>query len=340
MTLRRLWWTGLACLLLLFPTVSFAAPKAKTAVKKAKARKLYLWKIKGQHNTVYLFGSIHVLDKSFYPLDSAITTAFQRSPVLVVEADVHRVNPLSVRKMTLRHGLYPPGKTLKTELPPKVYKKAAAYMQKMGLPIIRFHRMKPWLLGMTLSMMVLQRMGFSGQQGLDKTLLRQMAARIQRWKSLHPPRKGKKTKGKKALSSRPPAIKELEGVGLQLRIFASFSPKVQESILLSALQPTTSVRQKFLKLVKYWKSGEDKKLYKLAFADFQKAPKIFQKKMILLRNQGMTQKVLGYLKSRRDHFVAMGTAHLLGKDSVLRMLRDKKIKVERLKAAGVKRTLP
>ena len=87
-------------------------------------------------------------------------------------------------------------------------------------------------------------------------------------------------------------------------------------------------------------AGEDKKLHKLAFADFQKAPKIFQKKMILIRNQGMTQKVLGYLKRRRDHFVAMGTAHLLGKDSVLRMLRDKKIKVERLKATGVKRKLP
>src|SRR5512139_237578 len=47
-----------------------------------------LWAVKGQHNTVYLLGSVHVLRPQDAGLPSAMERAYQESERLVMEIDL------------------------------------------------------------------------------------------------------------------------------------------------------------------------------------------------------------------------------------------------------------
>jgi uncharacterized protein YbaP (TraB family) len=56
---------------------------AKTRVGESKAA---LWKVQGDHNTVYLLGTIHVLSKQAYPLKPALERAFDDANQVVFKA--------------------------------------------------------------------------------------------------------------------------------------------------------------------------------------------------------------------------------------------------------------
>ena len=43
-----------------------------------------MWKVSSAHNSAYLLGSVHLGDKSFYPLPSVIENAFAASSLLIV----------------------------------------------------------------------------------------------------------------------------------------------------------------------------------------------------------------------------------------------------------------
>jgi len=65
----------------------------------SQEQKSFLWKVQSRGNTVYLLGSIHLLRKEIYPLHRKIEEAFDRSAVLVVEADVNRLDPKVLQKL-------------------------------------------------------------------------------------------------------------------------------------------------------------------------------------------------------------------------------------------------
>ena len=52
------------------------------------AQKHLLWKVSDSNSSVYILGSVHFADSSFYPLDSVIENAFDRSAELAVELDM------------------------------------------------------------------------------------------------------------------------------------------------------------------------------------------------------------------------------------------------------------
>ena len=63
-----------------------AAVKADASL--AGGGKSFLWEVKSKTNVVYLFGTIHVGKRAFYPLAAPVEAAFDRSERLVVEADI------------------------------------------------------------------------------------------------------------------------------------------------------------------------------------------------------------------------------------------------------------
>lgn len=59
-----------------------------TTTDKNPPKKHMLWKISDSNSSVYLMGSVHFADRSFYPLDTVITNAFDASDELAVELDM------------------------------------------------------------------------------------------------------------------------------------------------------------------------------------------------------------------------------------------------------------
>ena len=61
---------------------------AAPAPQSASTPQHFFWKVSDSNSSVWLLGSIHFADSSFYPLDSVIENAFVNAEELAVEIDV------------------------------------------------------------------------------------------------------------------------------------------------------------------------------------------------------------------------------------------------------------
>ena len=55
--------------------------------------KSFLWKVDSDQNSLYILGSIHLLNKETYPLKNNIENAFEQTNKLVLEIDLRSANP-------------------------------------------------------------------------------------------------------------------------------------------------------------------------------------------------------------------------------------------------------
>jgi uncharacterized protein YbaP (TraB family) len=109
-----------------------------------------LWRVQGDHNRVYLLGSIHVLSKQAYPLKPALQQAFDDAQQVVFEIDLTRFTKKSFKEEFSRTATYPLGQTLSKKLSLK-----------------EIEHLKPWFVAEALSSRTLQMAGFSDRLGID-----------------------------------------------------------------------------------------------------------------------------------------------------------------------------
>ena len=119
-----------------------------------------LWKVQSPQNTVYLAGSIHVLQQHDYPLHQVLDDAFNASSRVMFEMDLDGLSSSLTQMNMLRKRLYLHGESLPTVLSPKSYAHAKANLTEFGLQIEDFHRMKPWMTTTAVMGMELQKIGF------------------------------------------------------------------------------------------------------------------------------------------------------------------------------------
>jgi uncharacterized protein YbaP (TraB family) len=145
-------------------------------------------------------------------------------------------------------------------------------------------------------------------------------------------------------------ILELESIKFQVDMFASFSPELQESMLIGSLisgmqDETTSkeeqvaaVQAQLLEMLKMWKDGSEVELteYLGLDEDLQSDDPLVQEynnKMIVDRNKAMAENIIKYLTGPQDggdYFVVVGAAHLLGEVGLVQLLTDAGYTVERI----------
>ena len=278
--------------------VSAQQAAAKTQTKHC------LWKVEGRTNTAYLFGSIHFLKKEFYPLAPPIEDAYKRSQVLFFETDLEQMQSPTAQLKMLQHGKYPEGQTLKQNLSRDTYAKLEAYLSESLGSAALFEGLKPWMVAVALLGMELQKLGFNPEQGVDKYFFE----------------KAKQDKKQ---------IVPLETIDFQLGLFAGLSKEEEDAMLKETLQEINSFKRILGELTEAWKTGDTKKLDELILDAMREFPQI-HKKLLLDRNKEWTAKIEKQLAEGRNLFVVVGTAHLIGKDSVVDLLGKKGFKVQQL----------
>ena len=112
----------------------------------APASPQILWKVESSRNTIYLAGSIHVLQQHDYPLHQVFDDASNASSRVMFEVDLDGFSSPLAQMNMLRKGLYLHGESLPTVLSPENYAHAKANFTEFGLQIEDFHRMKPWMM--------------------------------------------------------------------------------------------------------------------------------------------------------------------------------------------------
>ena len=109
-------------------------------------KKNFLWQVDSDKTTVFLLGSVHIAKETLYPLDTIIEESFEKSDILVVEANINDMDP----GLFMEKAVYKDGSTLESVLTKKNYDTLAALFKKFGIDKLVYNKLKPWVATMML----------------------------------------------------------------------------------------------------------------------------------------------------------------------------------------------
>jgi uncharacterized protein YbaP (TraB family) len=261
--------------------------------------------------TVYLMGSIHFADQSFYPLRADIEQAFDRSDYLAVELDVNSLDHDAYDRLMSRKGLYPDGKTIKDTVSDETWQQLRERLRQLDVPYESVKNYKPGVLVLTMTAIQVMQMGLDPQLGIDVHFLTKAA--------LQPAKQ----------------VIELETMEQQLNLFIDIPDG--DLLLKESLYSMAESDSMMSDMVRYWKKGDDNAMDKLLFEDSVKDYPAFSAiydSLFYARNRKMVSKIEQMLKqdgtAGKNYFVVVGSGHLIGKKGIVNALREKGYKIKRL----------
>lgn len=270
----------------------------------AQQQKNFLWRARAGSATVYLFGSVHLLKQSVYPLSPVIERAFDQSGILVVEANVNDPAAADPLKLLAR-AFYPEGDSLDRHVSRQTYRLIEGEAANLGLPLQLVNGQRPWFLALTFEAMELMKLGFDPRYGVESHFFA-------------------KAQGKKIL--------ELESVDEQVALLSGFSDSEQEAFLLYTLKDLEALATEADELVRAWKAGDAKGIEALVARTARNEPSLAPvlRKLLDERNKAMVSKIEGYLRTGQTYFVVVGAGHLVGEKGIVNALKMRGYRIEQL----------
>jgi uncharacterized protein len=254
-----------------------------------------LWELHGKHNVVYVLGSIHTLRASDYPLAPVIMDAYRDSKSLVMEIDLNEIDSPEVQTEMLQSAALPEGKTLEQIVGPARYAHAQELVRDVGLELSMFSGFAPWFVAEAVSQMQLAQLGFDAQSGVEMFFMERARG------------DGKSVAG-------------LETAHEQLAIFEAMPMEAQADYMMSSLEQAHDLPKEVNDMVQAWRRGDTGWFRSEIKSDLGKDPALYQS-LVAGRNRKWIAKIEAMLDDDKNYLVIVGTAHLVGPDSVIELLK-------------------
>lgn len=254
-----------------------------------------LWELHGKHNTVYLLGSIHVLRPADYPLDPAVLDAYKSAKSVIMEINLEDIDSASVQTEMLASATLPEGKTLPDILGDKRYARAAALADGLGVELSAFDQFAPWFVAEAISQIQLTQLGFEPKSGVDMYFMERARS------------DGKSVAG-------------LETVHEQIALLADMPLDTQAQYLVSSLEEAHDLPKQVDEMVRAWQRGDTAWFESDLKSEFGRDPVLYES-LLAARNRKWIPKIEALLNDDKNYLVIVGTAHLVGRGSVIDLLK-------------------
>jgi uncharacterized protein len=264
--------------------------------------KTFLWRVNSDQNRLYILGSIHLLKKETYPLKKSIEDAFEQTKKLVLEIDLSSANSQKIQQLMLQKSISTDGTMLHQSVSDETYQAVAKRAKELDIDIRVLSPFKPWVIAMTMAAIKLQQLGFDPSLGVDRHL-------AERAKQTDKPTAG------------------LETAEFQLDLFDRFSAKEQELLLRQSMDAMDHLERNVTAIVQAWKSGDVGAVEKHLLVGMRDYPEIHQK-VIDDRNQRWLPQIENLLSRGENALIVVGAAHLVGKNGIIELLKDRGYRVE------------
>lgn len=262
-----------------------------------------LWAIKDSDSTIYLFGTVHVLKPDTQWRSAKIDQAFKSSGDLTLEI-VGGDDPAVMQPLVLKYGL-DPAHPLSARIGADQFKRVAEAVQEGGVPPQMLETMRPWLAAISLSLTPVLKAGYDPRSGVEQVLT-------------------------KAASETGKAQVAFETPEQQIRFFADLPPDAEVDFLRSTLEDADEGVGKIDKMVAAWAAGDTAELEDEFVSEMKgKYPELYDL-LIVKRNEDWARQLKTKLAGSGVSFVAVGSGHLVGPDSVQAQLAKLGIKAERV----------
>jgi uncharacterized protein YbaP (TraB family) len=259
------------------------------------AEPLYWSVTKGSLNYT-IMGSVHIGDKSMYPLPDKVFEKLKTSQALIVETDISQSSGIK----------YPPTKLLSMDVLSKQQKDEllgiANLLELNGNELLNT---PPWAAALAIQLKQIEYLGYSSADGVDARL------------------------AYKAASWKVPVV-GLESLQFQIDLLTG-QKQAGKEMLVSAIEEFDHSEGSTHCLIDSWKAGDINKLDE--FAGLTEMSPEFEAAFLTDRNLDWAEKLSNpdwLPDDKGNYFVVVGTLHLIGDQSVLKLMKEKGFKVSQL----------
>jgi len=261
-----------------------------------------LWVVKGPHATVYLFGSVHLLNKERAWRTPQLDAAVASSQTLWLEV-TGTDDPKAVQPIIMELGI-DAAHPLSTKLSKEQLAKLDTEAKSFNMSESMMEPMRPWLAAATLGLAPLTQAGVDPNSGVESVLTAEF----------------NKTK-------RP--VQGFETVSQQFHFFADLPAKTELDYLNLSIDDFAKGPELFKQLVDAWYKGDQEGIDHLIDDEWRaKYPEIYQV-LIAKRNLYFAQRIEELIKGEGTTFVAIGAGHYVGTDGIIALLAKDGFKAER-----------
>lgn len=296
-------WIAVAACALLLPACASVPPPVETG-------QLFLWEVArsdGSGGRAHVMGSVHLSDAEI-TFDPAVELALSSSATLVLEVAPEELDPALMSELTTKAGFFEDGRTLESVLALETWELLEDRMEREGLSPEVFLQMEPWLVGITLQLVALERGGFDPDHGVDMSLAR-------------------------AAEAAGKSIVGLETAEAQIAALDSLPLATQELMLRSVLEHDGDDGEEGMPLLlDAWRKGDAARIEAEVFAGLDEYPDLvpFFEAIYFERNRQMASGIARIVDAGGQSFVAVGAAHVVGERGVPSLLAARGYAVRRL----------
>lgn len=265
---------------------------------------LPLWELEGTHNRIVILGSVHFLRAEDAPLPEAIARVYADADVIVFEVDLGRLDPLEIQSVLARLALDADGRDLEDILGHQDYRTAAQLAAGVDIDLNTLRPYEPWYAALQITQLRLLQLGFDGSFGVET----QMTL--------------------KAVADGKPIV-GLESLEEQFGALDSLPATAQRVFLMQTLEDAGTISEELDTIVEAWKAGDMATLEQTLMAGLEDQQAL-RESVLVQRNRNWTRQIIGFTKQSRDYLIIVGALHLVGEDSVIRMLEEAGISSRRI----------
>lgn len=265
-----------------------------------------LWRVSDADSSVWLFGSIHILDKDrdwrTPRFDAALADADHVYFEIVLDQDAYA----TFTRLTMVYGRNRDGQQLSDYLTGEQQERLQTFLDQHGLQRDQIETMRPWMADMTLmatSLTTGGEVGMGGQAGVELLLLDEVAEARRR---------------------------ELETPEIQFRLFAGQPDEEQVNSLMQTIENAASPEQELGSVADLWHSGDVEALARLMNAAMGATDSPLYRRLLTDRNRRWTTQIAQMLADNEDAMIIVGAGHLAGPVGVPTLLSEAGFKVERV----------
>lgn len=284
------------------PADAFAQTAAPAAVPQAQGDGPALWVIRDPDSTLFLFGTVHVLRPSTAWGSLKVDAAFDASQDVIFEIS----NPddqAAIQPLIGQYGVSP-DRPLSGLLTAEEIAELDEAARSIGATAAQLDPLRPWLVGLSLSVAPLVKAGYDPQSGVELILKRRAEA-----------------------AGKP--ISGFETIDEQVRILATLSEDTQLAFLRATLESFEDATTELDGLVDAWASGDVEGIERLGVDEMRSASEEIYQALLARRNANWADQIQTLLAGSGTTFIAVGSAHLAGDDSVQEILARRGVMVTR-----------
>jgi uncharacterized protein YbaP (TraB family) len=261
-----------------------------------------MWRTQGDHNQIFILGSIHLLRPSDYPIPSTIYDAYDEAETLIMELDMDDMDPMQVQALVMELGMLTNGETLEDKLGSRNYAKAVVLADAIDIPLEMLAGTKPWLAAVTVETMMLTRVGFDPANGVEMHLM-----------------------NKAVIDNK--TVSGLETARQQIEMLNNLSAESQNDMLMQTLAEGDQVEELLDDIIDAWRNGDETYMEETLLKDMAGSRELYQS-IVVERNRDWVRQIGALLDDDDDYLIVVGTMHLIGKDGVPQLLRNRGLQVE------------